>query len=108
MSAADARANIIRASGKTISSVEANSNEDTYVAEIETVESESCMTTSVETEDTRNQRHVQTGKGFSPHSYKQKNTLSRPFLPSEVCLMPALYTWISASSVAVYIDKSTH
>ncbi|KAL1813569.1 hypothetical protein ACET3Z_023634 [Daucus carota] len=107
LSAADARANIIRASGKTISSVEANSNEDTYVAEIETVESESCMTTSVETEDTRNQRHIQTGKGFSPHSYKQKNTLSRPFLPSEVhATLEQL--WANESAILSYICGVQH
>lgn len=91
LSAVDTRANIIRGmSGLKISAEKVSANEDTWEAEIDMAETDSCMTTSVETEGSRTKRHAQKVKGASPRSSKEKNTFSRPLLPSEVCLMPAL------------------
>lgn len=82
-------------------------NEYTQEAEIDMAESDSCMTTSVETEDSRTKKHVKKVKGAS-HSSMQKDTFSRTLLPSEVCLMSALYTRNCGSSIIVYIDKNAH
>lgn len=105
LSAVDTRANIIRAVGE-LSIEKVNDNEYTEEAAIDTAESDSCMTTSVETEDSRTKK-VHKVKGAS-HSSKQKDTFSRTLLPSEVCIIPALYTRIRGSSIPVYVNKNTY
>ncbi|KAK1366221.1 DNA-directed RNA polymerase subunit [Heracleum sosnowskyi] len=105
LSAADTRANIIRAVGE-LSVEKASHNEYIQEAEIERAESDSCMTNSVETEDSRTKRHVQNVKGAS-HSSKQKDTFSRTLLPSEVQgILKTL--WANECGILSYICGAQH
>lgn len=99
MSAADARANIIRGcklkgpySGgeDKISIEEVSVNEVTWENDLDTAEANSCTTTSVGIQDSRTQRHVKNVGGVSSQFSNQKD-FSRPLLPSEVCFMPVIF-----------------
>lgn len=68
-----------------------SANEDTCEAEFNMVESDLCMTTSVETEDSRKKCMYIKEREFLLILLSRRMHV-RDILPSKVCLMPTLHT----------------